>query len=727
MSTRQRVLVYGDVDMNLIDGSAIWAQSTALAFAAAGCDVTFLCKAQVKTDRLLAPLDANSDVRVADPFEESLLPGIKNALSPQQVGKIAALMDAEQRFDVVVLRGLRVVRQFIDDNLFGGRLWTYLTDIVQDLAHMDADHREALGKIAEHSRYLLCQTEEFRTYLDSIVPTAVGKTVLFPPVLPASPATRTTAPAEGRVRLAYSGKFAPLWNTMQMTALPTKLREAGVRAELIMIGDKVHEDPEDPDYQQQMKRALLESYGVSWLGGMSRVDAMKKVASAHIGMSWRHPGLDASLELSTKVLEYGLLGLPAVLSPTPAHAHLLGADYPLFASSEAEVVDVIRSAVRDPGRYEEAARRCAVATEEHTQERATERILTYLRRAFPEVVQLRGRSRPLRLGVASHDLKFFTRMLDYFKNLPEVEVRVDDWAALADHDPERSAELAEWADVIVCEWCGPNAAWYSMNKREGQRLVVRLHRFELYSPYWRKVQIEAVDEVVCVSPYYADLTREITGWPPEKIVTIPNWVDVLSLDRPKYEGAQFHLGFIGLAPARKRFDTAIEVLSLLLEEDPRYVLSVKSQMPWQYWWIWKKAEEQRHFADILERIQSEPVLRGAVTFDGFGPDVGSWLRKIGSVLSTSDDESFHLSPAEGMASGAVPVIGDWAGGDTIYDPRWIHKSPEDMAKAVLALREGATWEAEGRKAKAQVAASYSLERVCDLWGQFVVDGHVPAR
>ena len=37
---RPRALVYGDVDLNLLDGSAIWLQSVSQALAAAGCAVT---------------------------------------------------------------------------------------------------------------------------------------------------------------------------------------------------------------------------------------------------------------------------------------------------------------------------------------------------------------------------------------------------------------------------------------------------------------------------------------------------------------------------------------------------------------------------------------------------------------------------------------------------------------------------------------------------------------
>ena len=70
-----RALVYGDIDLNLIDGSAIWLQSVTQALAGAGCAVTLVLKAPVRTDRLIAPLLAEPGVTVRRPFEEHLLEG----------------------------------------------------------------------------------------------------------------------------------------------------------------------------------------------------------------------------------------------------------------------------------------------------------------------------------------------------------------------------------------------------------------------------------------------------------------------------------------------------------------------------------------------------------------------------------------------------------------------------------------------------------------------------
>ena len=719
-----RALVYGDIDLNLIDGSAIWLQSVTQALAKAGCAVTLVLKAPVHTTRLIAPLLAEPGVTVRRPFEEHLLEGpgpVQAATAPE----LLARLDEESRHDLVVLRGRAVTAAAAKSGAFTGRLWPYLTDVPQSVPGLTPAAAEELGMIASAARYVLCQTEELRCFLEGSIPAACGKCVLLPPILAEIPEARGTAAAGTPLRLVYSGKFAPRWNTLEMTELPGLLAARGIAAELHMIGDKIHSAP--GGYQQRM-RAALDTEGVTWHGGHSREEALRLAASCDIGLSWRHPELDASLELSTKVLEFGAIGLPVILNRTPMHEGLLGADYPLFAASLTEVVDVAAAAAADSRLYRLAADRTGRAAREFTLDRAAERLRGYLGRAIPRAVSARaaGGTPRLKVVVAGHDLKFFTPLLDYLRLQPDLEVRLDQWAALGKHDPDASQELADWADVVVCEWCGPNAVWYSRHKRRGSRLLVRLHRFELASPYPDRVKIAAVSQVVCVSRHYVQLTRKQTGWPEAKVVIVPNAIDVAQMDRPKLDGARFHLGLVGIVPSRKRLDLALDVLEELRREDDRYLLFIKSPMPWEHWWVWQNPAEREHYASALRRVQRSPLLRGAVVFDDAGPDVAAWLRRVGFILSTSDDESFHVAPAEGMASRAVPVLRHWPGAETIYDMRWIHRGPAEMAAAIGALGDEADWRRAGDDAHTQVTAAFNLPRVCEIWRGLLTDDLDPA-
>lgn len=727
--TRPSALVYADVDMNLLDGSAIWLQSVTQALVAADCAVTLVLKAPVRTDRLLAPLRDADAVTIRSPHAERLLPELTeaNLTVPQAVAVLAAV-DAARRHDLVVLRGRALVSAAAHDGAFDGRLWSYLTDVPQAVPAVTPKAAEDLTAIAKASRYLLCQTEELRCFLEGSAAAAAGKCVLFPPVLPADIHSERTGASPGTpLKLVYTGKFAPRWNTMEMTRLPALLAARGVTAEVHMVGDKVHDDPRDAGYRRRMRAALGEVGapsvpGVIWHGGQPRAEAMRLAASCDIGLSWRHPELDASLELSTKVLEFGQLGLPVILNRTPMHEALLGADYPLFAASLDDVADAAAACAADPAVFALAAARTSAAAREFSLEAAADRLRGYLARAVgPDSAPS---AKPLRVVIAGHDLKFFTRMIDYFRLQPGLEVRVDQWASLGEHDEAVSRELAEWADVVICEWCCPNAIWYSRHKRRGTRLLVHLHRFELYSHYPGQVKIGNVDQVICVSDHYARLTREHTGWPAAKVTSVPNPIDVSQLDRPKLDGAAFHLGLIGIVPSRKRLDLALDVLEELRRDDDRYLLYVKSGMPWQHWWVWQLPAEREHYSAVLRRVQRSPLLRDAVVFDDAGPDVAAWLRRIGFILSTSDDESFHVAPAEGMASRAVPVIRHWAGAETIYDRRWIHETPAEMAAFIASLASPDDWRAAGQAAHEQ-AQAFELGSVCRTWQRLLTTDLAP--
>lgn len=730
MTRTLRAIVYGDVNLNILDGSAIWVQSMSEALSRAGVDVRVLLKAPVETGRLVDPLRALPGVSVVDPFTSGMT-SERTPLSADAAVSLIERLDGESSADLIVVRGLRLVTAAAASPRLRGRLWTYLTDIPQSPLDIDDEQRDRLAAIAGASRWMLCQTEELRSLIEASIPGTGGRCVLWSPIVPAPEVVRLESTTEGApLRLVYTGKFAPLWNTLEMTRLPALLAEQGIAAEVHMVGDKIHDVPGDPEWSSRMRAALESTPGVVWHGGMPRQQAMALAASGDLGLSWRAPEMDASLELSTKVLEFGVLGVPVLLNRTPMHESLLGADYPLFVADESDIASACAQIARDPELLAVLGRRITESVAPYRMEAATERLRALLARTFPEdpacvAAASQAAGRPLRVVVASHDLKFFTRIQEHLAELPGVELRLDHWEALSVHDSAASEAMAAWADVVICEWAGPNLVWYSRHKRAGQRLIVRLHRFELDAGWLADVRTEAIDQVVCVSPFYAQLTAARTEWPADRIVVIPNWVDVEQFDRPKLAGAEFTLGMIGISPHRKRPDLGVEILARLRRRDRRYRLAVKSKMPWDYWWIWRKPEERAEAERLFHRLHDDPVVAGAVTFDGFGSDVAAWLRRVGWVLSTSDDESFHLAPAEGMASGAVPVLLPWPGADTIYDTRWIHTDPATAADAIHEITVSGRWEEQRHLARDQVRASFPLDAVCDTWARILVEDLSP--
>ncbi|EKN66472.1 glycosyltransferase [Neobacillus bataviensis LMG 21833] len=321
----------------------------------------------------------------------------------------------------------------------------------------------------------------------------------------------------------------------------------------------------------------------------------------------------------------------------------------------------------------------------------------------------------VKMVFAGHDLKFAQLIIDYLEKTNRFDIRLDQWAGHHVHDEKSSKEYLDWADIIVCEWGLGNAVWYSAHKRPHQKLIVRMHRQELDTAYPQQFTMENMDALIAISPYVYEEFYRVFKLPREKTHMIYNVLDAKKLDKPKTAESNFHLGIIGIAPKMKRLDVALDVLEALWAKDKRYKLFVKGKLPQEYPWLWKKDEERDYYEEQFHRIEQAPW-KNAVAFDGFG-EVDEWLQKIGFVLSTSDFESFHLAPSEGMASGAIPLILKWDGSDTIYNQEILLENTNAIVNRVLEFNEmGAKQKEEVRqKAKSFVNQRFDIEKIGKEW------------
>ena len=291
---------------------------------------------------------------------------------------------------------------------------------------------------------------------------------------------------------------------------------------------------------------------------------------------------------------------------------------------------------------------------------------------------VRGR----RVLVAGHDLKFATGLLEELRRQGAV-VATDVWRSHSEHDEARSRALLAEADVVFCEWGLGNAVWYSQHVRPGQRLVVRVHLQELQRPYLSSVEHENVDAYVFVG----DLIREAAvrghGVPSDKAHVVANSVDTQLLRRPKTDSAARTLGLVGIVPARKRLDLALDVLEGLHARGLDHRLRIKGKTPADYPWMANRPEEAAYYDEQFARIERINAARpGSVLLDGHGDDMAQWYQQVGIVLSVSDFESFHLTIADGAASGAMPALLAWAGSDLIYPREWISADVEDLVRRI---------------------------------------------
>ena len=237
--------------------------------------------------------------------------------------------------------------------------------------------------------------------------------------------------------------------------------------------------------------------------------------------------------------------------------------------------------------------------------------------------------------------------------------------------------------------------------------------------------MQAVDQVIAVSPLYQEIIRrELPNVPADRVVKIPNFADASIFDRSKIAGSHLHLGMIGGVPKLKRLDLALDILEEARRHDDRFCLFVKSRLPWELEWVWKRADERRYFRGVLRRIQTSPILQGAVVFDPFGPNVANWLRKIGTVLSTSDVESFQVGLLEGMMSAAAGIILPWEGANCIFGDEFVVSGVQRASQRVLEMGQSDVWEERRRTARRSVER-YELDNVFGAWTRILVEDRDP--
>jgi glycosyltransferase involved in cell wall biosynthesis len=307
-----------------------------------------------------------------------------------------------------------------------------------------------------------------------------------------------------------------------------------------------------------------------------------------------------------------------------------------------------------------------------------------------------------------HDLKFLTHVINHFKNKKDYDVEVYTYPGHVITDTEKMLMDLPGYDIIFCEWGLGNLKWFSHNKYPGQKLVTRVHLQEFFTPYLKETNWANVDKVIVVGPLMKEKFDRLFPEYHEKCIVIPNLIDTISFHLEKKAGSVFNLGLLGILPKRKAPHLGLEILKELRKTDERYKLFIKSKRPEELDWLWKKPEEQEYYKEFFQNVD-DLGLQDAVIFEPHGSNVQEWFRNIGFILSTSDFESFHLSIAEGMASGAIPIIRNWDGAKALFPERLMFDDTSGAASLILSYSDPLKYENETKALKTYCTSHFSLD------------------
>ena len=290
---------------------------------------------------------------------------------------------------------------------------------------------------------------------------------------------------------------------------------------------------------------------------------------------------------------------------------------------------------------------------------------------------------PKTLLVAGHDLKFAQPIMKTLEEMG-IEILVDQWKNHNKFDAEVSTALLKQADAVWCEWALGNVVWYSQNIPAGTPLFVRYHLQERNYEYLRDSDQNKISNISFVCEHYHQNAHDI-GQIEANVPTsvIPNTMKIKP--RTVRKNNNFAIGMVGIVPARKRLDLAIDLLEELRQLDTRYQLKIVGKQPEDYAWLMKREAEREYYDKVYTRLHHNELINDSVEFLGFVEDIGDFYGSVGHVISTSDFESFHLTLADGPLQGAAAHTLEWKGADMIYTDLWKNKSIKEMATRIHQL------------------------------------------
>jgi len=663
------VLIYGDLDTNIIDGSSVWLMSIAQTFMDTDVSVHLLLKSNIKRKVLLNPLLGSVDIKIIEPKHFGIQ---EDKISAEDAIQLIEILDGIYGgYKSIILRGLEVNSFSLGKKSFWKRVYPYLTDyyfIDIDGSRKNKPQTDVLiPDLAKFVGGFFVQTQQIKEDLSKQFGVPLDKMLLLPPMIPDVEDVEFGRKMIDKIKIGYSGKIAPLWGITELIRSTESMEDF----EIHIIGDKVHSNtPDYPNFYSEIISLLENSPHVIWHGGMKRSEALDVMREMDVAWCYRSPLLESNtLEISTKLIENTRQGIPSIVTRNSLNEELFGIDYPLFVSDAKEIGTLLEGLIPiietiDFEKYSIQSKANQITNIRETI------ISPFIDNLFSDQDE-----EPKRIVLNGHDLKFIGEFESYLK-LKGHLVKRDKWGWGEPLDLDRSKCLVKWGEVVFSEWGLANSVWYSNNVTDEQTHIVRIHLQEVNERarvFPINIETEGVNKFVFVAEHVRSEAIELFDWDSEKTTVIPNFVDVDRLGQEKLPSANKTLGIIGIVPQRKRLDRALNLISKLAAKDPSWKLIIKGKNPRdiEFMKAPNRASEMIYYEEQFRRMENNPILKSAVTWDEYSISLSSWYRKIGFVLSPSDFESFHYSIADGVASGATPVVWPWDGAKEIYTDDWV--------------------------------------------------------
>lgn len=230
-----------------------------------------------------------------------------------------------------------------------------------------------------------------------------------------------------------------------------------------------------------------------------------------------------------------------------------------------------------------------------------------------------------------------------------------------------------WADTVWLEWANELTSTLTNHSTilDGKHVICRLHSYEAFAGYVRKIRWERIDDLIFVAGHIKDIVvsqvprlLQQVGY----IHIVPNGINMNKfIFKERKKGN--NIAYLGYINYKKGPMLLLHAFRELVQTDNRYRLFIAGDF--------QDARYKLYFDQMIR----EMGLEGNIQMDGWINDVGAWLADKQYIVCSSVLEGHPVSLMEAMACGLKPVIHNYVGARGSYPAKYLWNTiPEFVQK-----------------------------------------------
>jgi len=302
--------------------------------------------------------------------------------------------------------------------------------------------------------------------------------------------------------------------------------------------------------------------------------------------------------------------------------------------------------------------------------------------------------RPTKATVTDKNIAFFASQPSFLKELMTAFNRDNETRLIQQGSLMEMKQALEWCDVAWFDWCDQLLIQVTNHLPKICPIICRLHSYEAFTDMPEQVDWSKVDAVVFVNNSVQTLMEQRIPKSVKRYV-IYNAVDVKKFAVPAKKQFGKKIASVGYINYKKNPQLLLYCFKAIHDWDPEFELHVAGEQ--------QDPRLELYMRDMARKLGIE------IHYHGWIDDMPAFYREMDFVISTSLFESFHLSIAEGMASGVLPLVHDWFGADNVYPESCRFLTAEDCVKLVQKMMSQDRAEL-AQEYRSHIEDSFGLER-----------------